>query len=92
MCSYFSFFFLTDALSHAYESVGSAFKFVQLMQFLEVMHVIFGYTKGGILAPLFQTCGRGFILFCMIDAEERMHTKPVVFYLFMIWSSVELVR
>ena len=79
-------------MSHAYEAVGSAAKFVQLIQFLEVMHVMFGYTKGGLLAPFIQTCGRAFILFCMIDAEPRMHTKPVVFYLFMIWSSVELIR
>jgi very-long-chain (3R)-3-hydroxyacyl-CoA dehydratase len=28
----------------------------------------------------------------MIEAEPRMWEKPVVFYLFLIWSSVELVR
>lgn len=81
-----------DAMVQAFESVGHAMKFVQLLQFLEVMHVIFGYTKGGVLAPLLQTFGRAFVLFCMIDAEPRMHAKPVVFYLFMIWSSVELIR
>lgn len=81
-----------NAMLNAYESVGHTIKFVQLLQFLEVMHVMFGYTKGGILAPLFQTCGRAFVLFCMIDAEPRMQSKPVVFYLFMIWSSVELIR
>lgn len=80
------------AMVHAFESVGPAMKFVQLLQILEVMHAMFGYTKGGIMAPLFQTLGRAFILFCMIDAEPRMQTKPVVFYLFMIWSSVELIR
>lgn len=81
-----------DAMVQAYESVGHAMKFVQLLQFLEVMHVMFGYTKGGMLAPFLQTFGRAFVLFCMIDAEPRMHAKPVVFYLFMIWSSVELIR
>lgn len=82
----------SGAMLHAYENVGMGMKFVQLLQFLEVMHVMFGYTKGGILAPLFQTLGRAFVLFCMIEAEPRMHSKPVVFYLFMIWSSVELIR
>lgn len=81
-----------DATVHAFESVGPAVKFMQLLQFLEVMHVMFGYTKGSLLAPLLQTIGRGFVLFFMIDAEPRMHSKPVVFYLFMIWASVELVR
>ncbi|TMW44762.1 hypothetical protein DOY81_010158, partial [Sarcophaga bullata] len=31
----------------AYASVGNAMKFIQLLQYLEVLHPIFGYTKGG---------------------------------------------
>lgn len=53
---------------------------------------MFGYTKGSVLVSLWQTGGRAFVLFCMIDAEPRMQTKPVVFYLFVIWSMVEIVR
>jgi len=40
----------------------------------------------------FQVLGRNIIVFCMIEAEPRMWEKPVVFYLFLVWSSVELVR
>lgn len=29
-----------------YEAVGNAYKFVQLIQYLEVLHPLFGYTKG----------------------------------------------
>lgn len=39
-----------------------------------------------------QVAGRAVILFCMIEAEPRMHTKPVVFYLFFIWSLIEIFR
>jgi len=56
------------------------------------MHPLFGYTKSSMLVSLLQTGGRAFVLFFMIDAETRMQTKPVVFYLFLIWSSVEIIR
>lgn len=75
-----------------YEAVGNAFKFIQLIQYLEVMHPIFGYTKGGAMVPFMQITGRAFVLFAMIDNEVRMQTKPVVFYLFAVWALVEVVR
>lgn len=81
-----------DVISKTYEYVGNAMKFVQLLQFLEVLHPIFGYTKGSPLIPLAQVIGRNFVLFLMIEWEERMQTKPVVFYLFIIWSLVEVIR
>lgn len=80
------------SIKHTYEYVGTSFKFVQLMQYMEVMHPLFGYTKGSPLVPFFQISGRNFVLFLMIEMEPRMHAKPVVFYVFIIWSLVELVR
>jgi very-long-chain (3R)-3-hydroxyacyl-CoA dehydratase len=73
-----------DSMSGTYEAVGNAFKFIQLIQYLEVMHPIFGYTKGGAMVPFMQVTGRAFV--------PRMMTKPVVFYLFIIWSMIEIVR
>ncbi|XP_045538829.1 very-long-chain (3R)-3-hydroxyacyl-CoA dehydratase [Papilio machaon] len=81
-----------ESVSDTYENVGSAMKFLQLMQYLEVMHPMFGYTKGGVLVPFLQISGRAFVLFVMIEAEPRMQTKPVVFYLFLIWGLIEVVR
>ena len=37
-----------------YEAVGGAMKFCQLMQILEIMHPLFGYTKGGVINPFMQ--------------------------------------
>ncbi|XP_034099449.1 very-long-chain (3R)-3-hydroxyacyl-CoA dehydratase 3 [Drosophila albomicans] len=82
----------TASIKHTYEYVGTSFKFVQLMQYMEVMHPIFGYSKGSPLVPFFQISGRNFVLFLMIEMEPRMHDKPVVCYVFIIWSLVELVR
>lgn len=81
-----------NSMPGTYEAVGSAFKFVQLFQWLEVMHPLFGYTKGGVFAPFMQTAGRSVVLFCLIESEPRMQIKPVVFYLFLVWSTIELVR
>ena len=79
-------------MAETYNTVGNAMKFIQLLQFMEVMHPMFGYTKGNPLVAFLQVAGRGFILFCMIEAEPRMQTKPVVFYVFLVWSLVEVFR
>jgi len=81
-----------ESMEGTYEAVGSAFKFCQLLQYLEVMHPMFGYTKGSVLVPFLQVSGRAFILFAMVEAEPRMQTKPVIFYLFLVWASIETVR
>lgn len=62
------------------------------MQFLEVMHPFFNYTEGITKIIFLQVSNRAFVLFCMIDAEPRMQTKPVVFYIFSIWAIVEVIR
>jgi hypothetical protein len=45
-----------------------------------------------VLVPFLQVSGRAMVLFAMIEAEPRMQTKPVVFYLFIVWSLIEVVR
>lgn len=82
----------SDSIKETYDAVGNPLKFIQLLQFLEVMHPLFGYTKSSVLVSLLQTGCRAFVLFCMIEAEPRMQTKPVVFYLFVLWCTVEIVR
>ena len=39
-----------------------------------------------------QVAGRNVWILLLIDGEERMHSKPVVFYLFMTYSVIEVVR
>lgn len=79
-------------MKDTYEYVGNPMKFIQILQFLEVMHPLFKYTKGSPLITFLQVGGRAFILFCMIEAEPRMKTKPVIFYVFLVWTMVEVVR
>ena len=67
-------------------------KMLHLLMFLEILHPIFGYTKGSVKEAALQVGGRNFIIFAMIDSEPRMQEKPVVFYLFMIYTIIELIR
>lgn len=87
--------FLRDGLESipgTYEAVGPALKFIQLIQYLEVMHALFGYTRTGLLPSFLQVTGRNIILFALIDAEPRLQTKPAVFYLIAVWTTIEIVR
>lgn len=81
-----------DSIPGTYDAVGGAMKFIQLLQFLEVMHSLFGYTKSSLFPSFLQVGGRNLILFALIEAEARLQTKPAVFYLFAVWSAIEIVR
>jgi len=81
-----------EFIPKCYETVGNVFKFLHLLMFLEVLNPLFGYTKGSIFEALIQVCGRNIWLLALIDSEPRMQTKPVVFYLFMTYASVEIIR
>lgn len=81
-----------DSFPGTYEAVGSVMCFLQLLQFLEVLHPLFGYTKSNVFTASMQFFGRVLVLFPLIEDEERMQTKPVVFYLFIVWSSIEIIR
>lgn len=76
----------------AFKTVGMPMKASQLLQYLEVLHAIVGYTNGSPIFPLLQVTGRNFILFGFINAEARCQDKPVILCLFIVWSSVELIR
>lgn len=81
-----------DSMEGTYAAVGWMMRMCQLTQLLEVLHPIVGYTRGPVIPALVQVGGRGVIFFCLIEGEDRMQTKPVIFYLFLVWSSIELVR
>ena len=51
-----------------------------------------GYTSGSVAANAGNVARKLAVLFVLIDSEPRMHKKPVVFYLYAIWSVMEVVR
>lgn len=81
-----------DSMEGTYDNVWKMMSLCLATQFLEVFHNMAGYSKGSVVEALMQTCMRAMIFFCLIQGEERMQTKPVIFYLFLVWSMIELVR
>jgi len=78
--------------NEAHENVGKVVMMLHLMTILEVLHPLFGYTSGSVAANAGNVARKLAVLFVLIDSEPRMHKKPVVFYLYAIWSVMEVVR
>lgn len=81
-----------DSYEGTYAAVGYIMVTLQLLQFMEVLHPIFGYTKTNIIMAFMQVFGRFMVICILIDPEPRMQTKPVIFYLFFVWSVIEITR
>jgi len=81
-----------DSIKGSYLAVGRVMKFLHFMQLLEIIHPLLGYTAGSPIMPAIQLFGRMFMIFIMIDAEPRMHSDPAVFYLFLVYTIVEVIR
>lgn len=84
--------FVTESIESTYSSVGKVIKFLHLMQILEVLHPLMGYTSGNVLMPVIQLSGRSFLIFLLIDAEPTIQSNASVFYLFLTYTTVELIR
>lgn len=41
---------------------------------------------------MFQVAGRNVILFVIFGSLEEMQNKPVVFFVFYLWSTIEIFR
>lgn len=80
------------SMEGSYTTLGSVMKFLHILQVLEVVHPLLGYTKGSWFFASLQVAYRLFIIIVLLDGEPRMQTKPVVFYLFLIWTASELLR
>ena len=81
-----------DFVPTTWNALGNLMKMLHLMMVLEILHPLFGYTKGSVVEAAMQIGFRNFVLLLLIDAEPRMQEKPVVFYIFIIYSVIELVR
>ena len=81
-----------EFIPKTYAYIGNVMKMLHLLMILEILHPIFGYVKGSAKQAAMLVGGRNFILFVMVEAEPRMQEKPVVFYLFIIYTIIELIR
>lgn len=83
---------LNEVSKTTYKTIGAMMRCSQALQYLEFLNALVGFTKGSPLFPFLQVTGRNVVLFAVIHSESRMQEMPVIFVLFLIWSTVELIR
>ncbi|XP_072290945.1 very-long-chain (3R)-3-hydroxyacyl-CoA dehydratase [Eucyclogobius newberryi] len=81
-----------DSLYDTFYSMADVMFFCQILASVEVLNAAFGVVKTGVVPTLIQVVGRNFILFIIFGSLEEMHNKPVVFFVFLLWSAIEIFR
>ena len=82
----------TSDLLYAYKFLSTCLKVLHLLKILEVLHPILGYTTGDTVYPAIETGFRLFMMFIVIDSNEKVSGRPVTFNLFFIWSIIDLIK
>ncbi|KAJ1078875.1 hypothetical protein K5549_010326 [Capra hircus] len=75
-----------------FHTVADMMYFCQMLAAVESINAAIGVTKTPVIPSLSQLLGRNFILFIVFGTVEEMQSKAVVFFVFYIWSTVEIFR
>ncbi|KAI0232662.1 Very-long-chain (3R)-3-hydroxyacyl-CoA dehydratase [Lamellibrachia satsuma] len=78
--------------TEAFASVGPQMACVLSMAVMEVVHPIFGWVRSSVVTTAMQVFGRGLIFFVLIMQESRLQHYEATWWLFIVWSLVEVVR
>ena len=91
---HFDFYFSPspETIKTIYPSLRNTIKFLNLMQILEIINPLVGYTTGSALLPAIQLSGRTFFIFLLIDRQEEMQAHYATFYLLLVYTLSELLR
>lgn len=86
------FIFGQDSLYDTFHTISDVMFFCQILAAVEVLNAAFGVVRTGVIPTVIQVVGRNFILFIIFGSLEEMHNKPVVFFVFYLWSAIEIFR
>lgn len=86
------FVFGQDSLFDTFHTISDVMFFCQILAAIEVLNAAFGVVRTGVIPVLIQVVGRNFVLFIIFGSLEEMHNQPVVFFVFYVWSAIEIVR
>uniref|UniRef100_A0A3B5AVD4 Very-long-chain (3R)-3-hydroxyacyl-CoA dehydratase n=1 Tax=Stegastes partitus TaxID=144197 RepID=A0A3B5AVD4_9TELE len=86
------FMFGQDSLYDTYHTMSDVMFFCQTLAVVEVLSAAFGIVQTSVLPTVLQVGGRFFILFIIFGCLEEMHHRPVVFFVFYLWSFIEIFR
>uniref|UniRef100_F7BJY5 Very-long-chain (3R)-3-hydroxyacyl-CoA dehydratase n=1 Tax=Callithrix jacchus TaxID=9483 RepID=F7BJY5_CALJA len=81
-----------ESFYDTFHTVADMMYFCQMLAVVETINAAIGVTSSPLLPSLIQLLGRNFILFIVIGTMEEMQNKAVVFFVFYLWSIVEIFR
>ncbi|XP_054631190.1 very-long-chain (3R)-3-hydroxyacyl-CoA dehydratase isoform X2 [Dunckerocampus dactyliophorus] len=81
-----------DSVYDTFHTISDVMFFCQILAAVEVLNAAFGVVRMGTMPTLIQVVGRNFILFIIFGSLEEMQNKPVVFFVFYLWSAIGIVR
>ncbi|XP_034015269.1 very-long-chain (3R)-3-hydroxyacyl-CoA dehydratase-like isoform X2 [Thalassophryne amazonica] len=81
-----------DSFYDTFHTMADMMYFCQMMAVLEVINPLLGLVKTGFFPAMIQVAGRNVILFAIFGSLEQMQNKPVVFFVFYLWSTIEIFR
>ncbi|XP_038622884.1 very-long-chain (3R)-3-hydroxyacyl-CoA dehydratase 3 [Tachyglossus aculeatus] len=81
-----------DSLYDTFHSMADMMYFCQMLAVVESANALIGVTRSPLLPSLIQLLGRNFILFVIFGSLEEMQNKAVVFFVFYLWSAIEIFR
>uniref|UniRef100_A0AAZ3Q3Q0 Very-long-chain (3R)-3-hydroxyacyl-CoA dehydratase n=1 Tax=Oncorhynchus tshawytscha TaxID=74940 RepID=A0AAZ3Q3Q0_ONCTS len=81
-----------DSLYDTFYTISDVMFFCQILASVEVLNAMFGVVKAAVVPAFIQVIGRNFILFIILGSLQEMHNKPVVFFVFYLWSAIEIFR
>lgn len=81
-----------DSFYDTFHTTADMMYFCQMMAVLEVINPLLGLVRTGVYPAMIQVTGRNVILFVIFGTLEEMQNQPVVFFVFYLWSSIEIFR
>ncbi|KFO25128.1 3-hydroxyacyl-CoA dehydratase 3 [Fukomys damarensis] len=83
---------LQESFYDTFHSVADMMYFCQMLAAVETINAAIGVTSSPVIPSLLQLLGRNFILFIIFGTMEEMQNKAVVFFVFYLWSAIEIFR
>lgn len=81
-----------DSFYDTFHSIADMMYFCQILAVAEIVNPAIGLVKTGVIPAVIQVVGRNVILFVIFGSLEEMQNKAVVFFVFYLWSMIEIFR
>lgn len=81
-----------DSFYDTFHTIADVMYFCQMLAIAEVINPALGLVKSGVMPAFIQVMGRNFVLFVIFGSLEEMQNKAVVFFVFYLWSAIEIFR